>query len=136
MATDVNRVRAGFGSFAWIVFAGLGALLILLGAGDLIGRGTSLLRENSLNELLIGLFGVAIAVFGLRRGDRWAWYAMLLWPVWLMAQSWRAFESAVVAGESSSTLSTLLDLAAGYVLLLVIVIALAFSYRATFSSRG
>lgn len=136
MATKATPVRTGLGMYAWIVFAGLGALLILLGAGDLIQNGTSLFREDSLNELLIGIFGVAIAVYGLRRGERWAWFAMLLWPVWLIAQSWRAFESTVVTGESNSTLSSLLDLAAGFVLLPLIVIALTLSYRASFSNRG
>lgn len=136
MATKTTRASTGFGSHAWTVFAGLGALLILLGAGDLFPQGTSLFRENSLNEVLIGLFGVGIAVFGLRRGERWAWCAMLLWPVWLVAQSWRAFESTVVTGQSNSTLSSLLDLAAGFVLLPLIVIALALSYRASFSNRG
>jgi hypothetical protein len=136
MATLTIQSRSGFVRYAWTVFVGLGALLVLLGVGDLIQNGTSLFREDSLNELLIGLFGVAIAVYGLRRGERWAWYAMLLWPVWLIAQSWRAFERTVVTGESNSTLSSLLDLAAGFVLLPLIVIALTLSYRASFSNRG
>ena len=80
MATDATRVRTSFGSYAWMVFAGLGGLLILLGAGDFFRQGTSLFRENSLNEVLIGLFGVVI-------------------------------------GQLNSTLSSLLDLAAGFVLL-------------------
>ena len=136
MATETTRARTDFGSYAWTVFVGLGALLIFLGAGDFFRQGASLFRENSLNEVLIGLFGVAIAVFGLRLGERWAWCAMLLWPVWLIAQSWRAFESTVVIGQLNSNLSTLLDLAAGFVLLPLVVIALALSYRASFSNRG
>ena len=39
-------------------------------------------------------------------------------------------------GQLNSTLSSLLDLAAGFVLLPMVVIALAFSYRASFSNRG
>lgn len=29
----------------------------------------------------MGLFGLAIAVTAFRRGERWAWIAMLVWPV-------------------------------------------------------
>jgi hypothetical protein len=31
--------------------------------------------------LLLGLFSLAISVTALRRGDRWAWYAMWVWPL-------------------------------------------------------
>jgi hypothetical protein len=135
MATQSTRVVSGSARYAWTAFVGLGALMILLGVGDMFSAATSPSRENSLNELLIGLFGVAIAVYGLRRGERWAWYAMLLWPLWLIAQSWRAFFSAGVTGAANSILTSLLDLAAGYVFLILIVAALALSYRTSFSNH-
>jgi len=67
MATALTRARSGFERYAWTIFVLLGALLLLLGVGDPSGANTSLQRENALNEMLIGLFGVAIAVYGLAR---------------------------------------------------------------------
>ena len=124
MATETTRVRSGFERYAWTVFVILGAFLTLLGVADLSGGGTSLNVENSLNELLIGLFGVAIAVYGLRRGERWAWYAMLLWPVWIVAQSWRALN----AGKTAEVIVT-------PVFLILIAAGLALSYRKSFTRR-
>ena len=115
------------------VFVGLGVLLILVGAGDIFGADTSLKRENSLNELLIGLFGVAIAVYGLRHGEHWAWYAMLLWPLWLVAQNWRSISSDYMTGTVNSILTFLLLLLAGPVFLILVAAALALSYRKSFS---
>lgn len=34
--------------------------------------------------LFIGLLSLAIALHGLRRGERWAWVTMWLWPGWLV----------------------------------------------------
>lgn len=146
MATAATRVRTGFGSYAWIVFVFLGLLLILLGVFDLFGHSTmgvwtwsqetSLKLENSLNELLIGVFGVAIAVYGLRRGERWAWYAMLLWPVWTVAQNWRDWESPNLSGEAGSILDSFLGLAAGPLFVILTLAALWLSYHAVFENHG
>lgn len=125
MATATTRVRSGLERYAWTVFVLLGAILLLLGVGDLSGAGTSLQRENALNELLIGFFGITVAVYGLRRGERWAWYAMWLWPLWIVAQTWRAL-SAGKTGESM----------AAPVFLVLIAAALALSYRRTFSTHS
>jgi hypothetical protein len=122
MATETTRARSGFGSYAWTVFVGMGVLLMLSGLVGLFGHPshgvwvwsleTSLKRENSLNELLIGLFGVVIAVNGLRHGERWAWFAMLLWPVWIIAQNWRDWATPDT-GEAGSIFDSFLALAAG-----------------------
>jgi hypothetical protein len=75
-------------------------------------------QENALNEMLIGLFGIAIAIYGLRRRERWAWFATWLWPPYLIAQSWRAL-SAGKTGEAAAT----------PVFLVLILAALVVSYR-------
>lgn len=41
-----------------------------------------LVRAGGANLLVLGLFGMAVSWTGFRRGERWAWYAMWLWPVW------------------------------------------------------
>lgn len=118
----MTRMKSGLERYAWTVFVAMGALLVLLGVSDMFGADTSLKRENSLNEVLIGLFGVAIAVYGVRRGERWAWYAMLLWVLWSIAQGWRAL-SAGKTGEAATL----------PVILILIVAALALSYRKSFA---
>lgn len=153
MTTGTTRAQSGFVRHAWTIFVGLGALMILNGVGDMFagplilnGVGdlsdvrelTNLNHENSLNELLIGLFGVAIAVYGLRRGERWAWYAMLLWPLWTIAQEVRAWPSAYMGGDANSILTTAFlafPVLAGPVFLILIVAAMALSCRAVFSKN-
>ena len=76
--------------YSWTVFVFFSAILVLFGATDLPVASTSTSRENAINELFIGFFTAAIAVMGLRLRQRWAWYAMALWPVWIGAQAARA----------------------------------------------
>jgi hypothetical protein len=124
MATSTIRARTRIADYAWTVFAGFGALLLLSGFGGLFGhdsypsgwhwsQGTSLYRENALNELLMGFFGVAIAVFGLRPGERWAWFAMLPWPAWIVAQNWRDWTFSGVEWEGGSIFDSFLAIAVG-----------------------
>jgi hypothetical protein len=85
MATQTTRVVSGFARNAWTVFAGLGGLFILLGIWPTLYGGTAFVRQYFLNFMMINVLWVLLAVFGLRRGERWAWYAMALWPLWLIA---------------------------------------------------
>jgi hypothetical protein len=41
------------------------------------------LRASGAAGLAAALFSLAIAVFGLRRGHRWAWLTMWIWPAFL-----------------------------------------------------
>jgi hypothetical protein len=41
-------------------------------------------RAGGTELLLIGLLSLAICITGFRSGQRWAWYAMWLWPIWLV----------------------------------------------------
>ena len=40
-------------------------------------------RSGGAALLVAGLFSLAICLTGLRRGERWAWYAMWIWPLWI-----------------------------------------------------
>jgi hypothetical protein len=108
-----------FVRYSWTVFVFLSSILLLFGVGDLPGATGSTARENAINELFIGCLSAAIAVVGLRRGQRWAWYAMALWPVWIAAQMLRAATSAKTS-----------EMFTGLALLIVVGVALALSYRA------
>jgi hypothetical protein len=88
MATQTTRVMSGLARHAWIVFAGVGVLMILLGLWPAIFGPPGIERQYALDFILIHVFWILFAVFGLRRGERWAWYAIALWPLWLIAESW------------------------------------------------
>lgn len=88
--TGSEHAQSWFERHSWTVFVFFSAILLLFGASDLPGATTSTARENAINELFIGCLSAAITVMGLRRHQRWAWYAMALWPVQIAAQALRA----------------------------------------------
>jgi hypothetical protein len=139
MATRTIQGGSGFAGYAWTVFVGLGALMFLNGVADMFSAAAfSQNQENSLSELVIGVFGVAIAVYGLRRGERWAWYSMLLWPVWFFGLlGIHALWIVPVWAPSSLGLILGSMFFLGWPgFLILIVAALALSYRAVFSNHA
>ena len=121
MATTDKREQSWLERYSWTVFVFLSAVLLLFGATDLPGAASSAARENALNELFIGGLSAAVAVMGLRRRERWAWYAMALWPLWIVAQS----VGAATAGKTAEMMT-------GIFLLVLAFAALALSYRPVF----
>ena len=50
-------------------------------------------RAGGAGLLILGVFSLAICVTALRRGERWAWYAMWVWPIgvaMILAVLWSA----------------------------------------------
>ena len=121
MATTDKREQSWLERYSWTVFVFLSTVLLLFGATDLPGAASSAARENALNELFIGGLSAAVAVMGLRRRERWAWYAMALWPLWIVAQS----VGAATAGKTAEMMT-------GIFLLVLAFAALALSYRPVF----
>jgi len=121
VATTDKREQSWLERYSWTVFVFLSAVLLLFGATDLPGAASSAARENALNELFIGGLSAAVAVMGLRRRERWAWYAMALWPLWIVAQS----VGAATAGKTAEMMT-------GIFLLVLAFAALALSYRPVF----
>jgi len=119
-----TQVGSRFARYSWTLFLLLSAILVLFGAGDLPGATTSIARENAINELFLGGFSAAIALMGLRRGQRWAWYAMALWPLWIGAQAIRAGSTGKTAEMMSAAVFMVLSLA-----------GLALAYRTTAPAR-
>lgn len=107
--------------YSWTVFVLLSVILLLLGALDLPGSTTSIERENAINELFIGCLTAVITLVGLRRHQRWAWFATALWPVWIAAQALRGASVGKTAEMTSAI-----------VLLVIALVALALSYRPVF----
>ncbi len=77
--------------------------------------------RSRVDPIAIGCLSAAIAVMGLRRRQRWAWYAMAMWPVWIAAQSVRAAST----GKTAEMMSGLFEL-------VLVLVALALSYRPAF----
>ncbi len=125
MATFKVHAEPWFERYSWTVFVFLSAILLLFGVSDLPGATTSSERENAINELFIGSLSAAIAVMGLRRRQRWAWYAMALWPLWIAAQTVRALSVGKIAEMSTAV-----------VLLVFTLVALALSYRRVFRNTS
>lgn len=98
MAVQMTRAMSGFARHAWIVFVALGAFFILSAAWPATTSSTGVGRQYFLDFILIHVLFILIAVFGLRRGERWAWYAMALWPLWLIALSWSGGCGRAVCG--------------------------------------
>jgi hypothetical protein len=121
VATGTASQGSWFERYSWTVFVFLSAILLLFGVSDLPGATSSTAQENAINEFFIGCLGAAIAVMALRRRQRWAWYAMALWPVWIVAQSVRA----AAAGKTAEMLTAIF-------LLVLVLAALALSYRLVF----
>jgi hypothetical protein len=121
VATLNVRHESWFERYAWTVFVFLSAVLVLFGATDLPGATSSTAQENAFNELFIGCLSAPVAVMGLRRRQRWAWYAMALWPLWIVAQSLRAAAS----GKTAEMMTGIFFLALAFA-------ALALSYRRVF----
>jgi hypothetical protein len=84
-------------------------------------------RADAINELLIGLFGGAIALAAVRRGERWGWYVMWLWPPWIVAHVLN-LRSAATHPATSTPVSFL----SGSIFLVLCLLALAASYGLAF----
>jgi hypothetical protein len=81
-------------------------------------------RANGNWLLFAGLLSLAISLTGLRRGDRWAWYAMWAWPL-LVVLDYVLF----LVGRPDLTAGIPVPLISGTVFLVITVATLGLSYR-------
>ena len=73
--------------------------------------------------LMLGGLTLAICVTALRRGERWAWYAMWIWPIGI-ATGMAVMGSALVPGTG-----TPIPIISGTLFLVITVVTLALSAR-------
>jgi len=96
---------------AWIVFIVVAAIFVLFGIGDVI-RGMDadpaiaesiagvsweaiqssspaiaslidlMVRSQGFTIAILSILSIAITVYAFRLGQRWAWYALWIWPIW------------------------------------------------------
>lgn len=99
---------------AWTVFMVIAVIVVLFGIGDVI-RGMDadpaiaesiaglswedlqnrsprtanlidlMVRSQGFTLIILSILSIAITVYAFRPGERWAWYALWIWPIWSAA---------------------------------------------------
>lgn len=86
-----------------------------------------LVRTGGVNLLLIGLLSLAVCLTGFRRGERWAWLTLWVWPLWtiLVIALYLGVEKVPGAGIPVPIIS-------GSIILVISLATLWLSYRKYF----
>jgi hypothetical protein len=123
-------VLLGGRTFAWpeevLFYGATGMTWDQLQATDPLGARfiDSQARSGGTVMVVVGLLSVAIAVFGLRQGQRWAWWTMWIWPLWLMSVVLMGFAPDRMPGAGVP-----LPVIAAIIFLVVTVATLTLTYR-------
>jgi hypothetical protein len=80
-------------------------------------------RLGGLHLVAVGLLTLAIAVTGLRAGERWAWLAMWIWPLWSGTTV-----AVLLATEPTPGAGTPVPVISGSVILVLSALVLVLSY--------
>jgi len=102
MAGVFRSVLEFAGRHAWWVFLANGLLYVWFGWTDLGESSLPAAKAAAMSLLVIGVLTTAISVTALRGGERWAWVAMLIWPVFnasfaVFGNGWAGREATVIA---------------------------------------
>jgi len=81
-------------------------------------------RAGGAYLLMIGLLSLSITLTALRRGDRWAWYAMWVWPLGILLIEAQLLSSVRTLGSGIPV-----PVISGTIFIIVSVVTLAISYR-------
>ncbi len=85
-------------------------------------------QRHSFNGLLYAVFGMLIAAIPFRRGEKWAWYALWVFPVWTVFEAAALYE---VTGLESGGASP----AEVAVVVIIMITGLALPYRKFFPKK-
>lgn len=112
MTSDSQHKEAFFERHSWKVFILVGTIFGLFGIGDVIQgmsadpaiaesitgvawenlqasspRIANLIdlcgRSLGMGIIIVSVLSIAITLTAFRRGERWAWYALWIWPLWM-----------------------------------------------------
>ena len=86
-----------------------------------------LVRAGGINLFLLGLLSMVVAATAFRRGERWAWFAMWLLPLWLAMIVLLLLGTYKPAGPGVPP-----PLVSGSIFFIVMVLTLALSFRKYF----
>jgi hypothetical protein len=89
-----------------------------------------LVRAGGINLFLLGLLSAVVAATAFRRGERWAWFAMWLWPLWLAMIVLLLLSAYKQPGPGVPP-----PLVSGSIFLVITVLTLALSFRKFFPKR-
>jgi len=81
-------------------------------------------RSGGAHLAMVGLLTLAITFFGLRRGQRWAWLTMWVWPLWIVVVLLMILLTERVPGAGIPVPAI-----SGSIFLVITVATLALSYR-------
>jgi hypothetical protein len=82
------------------------------------------MRIGGMQFLFLGLFSIAVVLTGFRRGERWAWYTMWLYPLFLVLHS-----LLILSSIEHPEAGIPAPLVSGPVVLVITALTLALSYR-------
>ena len=85
------------------------------------------MRMGGVQYLFLGLFSMAITLTGFRRGERWAWYTLWLYPLFLGLHS-----LVILSAYKHPEAGIPVPLVSGPVVLVITALTLALSYRKFF----
>jgi hypothetical protein len=85
------------------------------------------MRVGGIQILFLGLFSMAITLTGFRRGERWAWYTMWLYPLFLGLHT-----LVILSAYKYPQAGIPVPLVSGLVVLVITGLTLALSYRKFF----
>ena len=84
-------------------------------------------RLGGIQFLFLGLFSMVIALTGFRRGERWAWYILWLYPLFLGLHS-----LIILSAYNYPQAGIPVPLVSGPIVLVITALTLALSYRKFF----
>lgn len=85
-------------------------------------------QRHSFNGLLYALFGILIVVIPFRKGERWAWYIMWIFPIWTIIQASALY--AVTGLESGGASASEVTIVVG-----IMILGLVLPYRRFFPKK-
>ena len=89
-----------------------------------------LVRGGGAHLFVLGLLSMVVAATAFRRGDRWAWYAMWVWPLWMALIILLLLSAFRQAPQGIPP-----PLVSGSILLVLAALTLLLSYRKFFPAR-
>ena len=85
---DMSDGGATFGAGEHVLFQGITGLTwdqAVTTSPQAVRMIDHMVRQGGLQLAIVGALTLVIVLTGFRGGERWAWYAMWLWVVWLAA---------------------------------------------------
>lgn len=127
---DMTEGGASFGAGEQVLFQGITGMTweqAVTTSPQAVRMIDHMVRQGGLQLAIVGALTLVVVLTGFRGGERWAWYAMWLWVVWLAINPILIFRDLKYGGNDLPV-----PMISGSIFLVVIVLMLALSYRRFF----